>query len=169
MKKLFLLNVILFLSIFLNGQNSINDDAKARIGTYLKINPQILNVQVHSIEAKSIVDIIVYSYETFLVIPDLPLNNITDTNEKSEINQLVKRLENLTTNPPSWQQLLTLQIEKKSTPPTPPVYAGDDKASQYYNTNYSNFNKKSSQSKANLIETEISKNEPTPLPDKTKE
>ncbi len=169
MKKLFLLNVILFLSIFLNGQNSINDDAKARIGTYLKINPQILNVQVHSIEAKSIVDIIVYSYETFLVIPDLPLNNITDANEKSEINQLVKRLENLSTNPPSWQQLLTLQIKKKSAPPTPPVYAGDDKASQYYNTKSSNFNKKSSQSKANLIEMEISKSEPTPLPDKTKE
>lgn len=169
MKKLFLLNVILFLSIFLNGQNSINDDAKARIGTYLKINPQILNVQVHSIEAKSIVDIIVYSYETFLVIPDLPLNNITDANEKSEINQLVKRLENLSTNPPSWQQILTLQIEKKSTPPSPPIYAGDDKASQYYNTKSSNFNKKSSQSKANLIEMEISKSEPTPLPDKTKE
>ena len=169
MKKLFLLNVILFLSIFLNGQNSINDDTKARIGTYLKINPQILNVQVSSIEAKSIVDIIVYSYETFLVIPDLPLNNITDANEKSEINQLVKRLENLTTNPPSWQQILTLQIEKKSTPPSPPVYVGDDKASQYYNTKSSNFNKKSSQAKANLIEMEISKSEPTPLPDKTKE
>ena len=169
MKKLFLLNVILFLSIFLNGQNPINDDAKTWIGTYLKINPQILNVQVRSIEAKSIVDIIVYSYENFLVIPDLPLNNITDANEKSEINQLVKRLENLTTNPPSWQQILTLQIEKKSTPPTPPVYAGDDKASQYYNTKSSNFNKKSSQSKANLIEMEISKSEPTPLPDKTKE
>lgn len=169
MKKLFLLNVILFLSIFLNGQNPINDDAKARIGTYLKINPQILNVQVSSIEAKSIVDIIVYTYENFLVIPDLPLNNITDANEKSEINQLVKRLENLSTNPPSWQQLLTLQIKKKSAPPTPPVYAGDDKASQYYNTKSSNFNKKSSQSKANLIEMEISKSEPTPLPDKTKE
>ncbi|HQH59829.1 MAG TPA: hypothetical protein PLM94_06615, partial [Bacteroidales bacterium] len=69
MKKLFLLNVILFLSIFLCGQNSINDDAKARISTYLKINPQILNVQVSSLEAKSIVDIIVYSYENFLVIP----------------------------------------------------------------------------------------------------
>jgi hypothetical protein len=169
LKKLFLLNVILFLSIFLNGQNSINDDTKARIGTYLKINPQILNVQVSSIEAKSIVDIIVYSYETFLVIPDLPLNNITDANEKLEINQLVKRLENLTTNPPSWQQILTLQIEKKSTPPSPPVYVGDDKASQYYNTKSSNFNKKSSQAKANLIEMEISKSEPTPLPDKTKE
>lgn len=169
MKKLFLLNVILFLSIFLNGQNSINDDAKARIGTYLKINPQILNVQVSSIEAKSIVDIIVYTYENFLVIPDLPLNNITDAKEKSEINQLIQRLENLTTNPPSWQQLLTLQIKKKSAPPTPPVYAGDDKASQYYNTKSSNFNKKSSQSKANLIEMEISKSEPTPLPDKTKE
>lgn len=169
MKKLFLLNVILFLSIFLNGQNSINDDAKARIGTYLKINPQILNVQVSSIEAKSIVDIIVYTYENFLVIPDLPLNNITDANEKLEIDQLVKRLENLITNPPSWQQILTLQIEKKSTPPSPPVYAGDDKASQYYNTKSSNFNKKSSQSKANLIEMEISKSEPTPLPDKTKD
>ncbi|HRR52170.1 MAG TPA: hypothetical protein P5301_01735, partial [Bacteroidales bacterium] len=120
-------------------------------------------------EAKSIVDIIVYSYENFLVIPDLPLNNITDANEKSEINQLIKRLENLTTNPPSWQQILTLQIEKKSTPPSPPVYAGDDKASQYYNTKSSNLNKKSSQSKANLIEMEISKSEPTPLPDKTKE
>ncbi len=169
MKKLFLLNVILFLSIFLNGQNSINDDTKARIGTYLKINPQILNVQVSSIEAKSIVDIIVYSYETFLVIPDLPLNNITDAKEKSEINQLIQRLENLTTNPPSWQEILTLQIEKKSTPPTPPVYVGDDKASQYYNTKSNNFNKKSSQVKANLIEMEISKSEPTPLPDKTKE
>ncbi|HOC41316.1 MAG TPA: hypothetical protein PKK38_08025, partial [Bacteroidales bacterium] len=78
MKKLFLLNVILFLSIFLCGQNLINDDAKARISTYLKINPQILNVQVSSLEAKSIVDIIVYSYENFLVIPELPLNNITD-------------------------------------------------------------------------------------------
>ena len=169
MKKLFLLNVILFLSIFLNGQNSINDDAKTRIGTYLKINPQILNVQVSSIEAKSIVDIIVYSYENFLVIPDLPLNNITDAKEKSEINQLIQRLENLTTNPPSWQEILTLQIEKKSTPPTPPVYVGDDKASQYYNTKSNNFNKKSSQVKANLIEMEISKSEPTPLPDKTKE
>ncbi|MFY9418416.1 MAG: hypothetical protein WAP17_04945 [Bacteroidales bacterium] len=169
MKKLFLLNVILFLSIFLNGQNSINDDAKARIGTYLKINPQILNVQVSSIEAKSIVDIIVYTYENFLVIPDLPLNNITDAKEKSEINQLIQRLENLTTNPPSWQEILTLQIEKKSTPPTPPVYVGDDKASQYYNTKSNNFNKKSSQVKANLIEMEISKSEPTPLPDKTKE
>lgn len=169
MKKLFLLNVILFLSIFLNGQNSINDDAKTRIGTYLKINPQILNVQVSSIEAKSIVDIIVYSYENFLVIPDLPLNNITDAKEKSEINQLIQRLENLTTNPPSWQEILTLQIEKKSTPPTPPVYVGDDKASQYYNTKSNNFNKKSSQVKANLIEMEISKSEPTPLPDKTKD
>ena len=169
MKKLFLLNVILFLSIFLNGQNSINDDAKTRIGTYLKINPQILNVQVSSIEAKSIVDIIVYTYENFLVIPDLPLNNITDAKEKSEINQLIQRLENLTTNPPSWQEILTLQIEKKSTPPTPPVYVGDDKASQYYNTKSNNFNKKSSQVKANLIEMEISKSEPTPLPDKTKE
>ena len=169
MKKLFLLNVILFLSIFLNGQNAINDDAKTRIGTYLKINPQILNVQVSSIEAKSIVDIIVYTYENFLVIPDLPLNNITDAKEKSEINQLIQRLENLTTNPPSWQEILTLQIEKKSTPPTPPVYAGDDKASQYYNTKSSNFNKKSSQAKANLIEMEISKSESTPLPDKTKE
>lgn len=169
MKKLFLLNVILFLSIFLNGQNAINDDTKTRISTYLKINPQILNVQVSSIEAKSIVDIIVYTYENFLVIPDLPLNNITDANEKSEINQLIKRLENLTTNPPSWQQILTLQIEKKSTPPTPPVYVGDDKASQYYNTKSNNFNKKSSQVKANLIEMEISKSEPTPLPDKTKE
>ena len=75
----------------------------------------------------------------------------------------------MTTNPPSWQQILTLQIEKKSTPPTPPVYAGDDKASQYYNTKSNNFNKKSSQAKANLIEMEISKSEPTPLPDKTKE
>jgi len=169
MKKLFLLNVILFLSIFLCGQNSINDDAKARISTYLKINPQILNVQVSSLEAKSIVDIIVYSYENFLVIPELPLNNITDANEKSEINLLVKRLENLTNNPPSWQEILSLQLKKKSTPPTPPVYAGDDKAAQYYNTKSSNLNKKSSQSKANLIEMEISKSEPTPLPDKTKE
>jgi hypothetical protein len=169
MKKLFLFNVILFVCIALNGQNTISDDAKARISTYLKFNPEILNVQVNSLVAKSIVDIIVYSYENFLIIPELPLDNITDANEKLEISLLVKKLENLTTNPPSWQQILTLQIEKKSSPPTPPVYAGDDRSAKFYNTKYSNLNKNSSGSQGKLIEMEISKSEPTPLPDKTKE
>ncbi|MDY0401309.1 MAG: hypothetical protein RBQ75_06405, partial [Bacteroidales bacterium] len=75
MKKLFLLNLILFLSIFLCGQNNLNDDAKARIGTYLKINPQILNVQISSLEAKSTVDIIVFAFELYFIIPTVSLNN----------------------------------------------------------------------------------------------
>ena len=169
MKKLIFLNLILFLSFSLCGQNNLSDDAKARIGTYIKFNPQVLNVQVSSIEAKSYVDIIIYSFECCQVIPDLPINYITDANEKTEINLLVKRLGNLTINPPSWQEILTLQIEKKSTPPTPPVYAGDDRSNKFYNTKYSNLNKHSSSTKANLIEMEISKSVPTPLPDKTKE
>ncbi|MFA7047383.1 MAG: hypothetical protein WC170_06855, partial [Bacteroidales bacterium] len=75
MKKLFLVNAILFVCLILNGQNNLNDDAKARIGTYLKINPQILNVQISSLEAKSTVDIIVFAFELYFIIPTVSLNN----------------------------------------------------------------------------------------------
>ncbi|HHW59943.1 MAG TPA: hypothetical protein GX402_06840 [Bacteroidales bacterium] len=169
MKKLFLLNLILFLSIFLCGQNNLNDDAKARIGTYLKINPQILNVQISSLEAKSTVDIIVFAFELYFIIPTVSLNNIKDLQEKKEIELLISRLDNLLKNPPEWEHIIALQNEKKSKPPTPPVYAGDEKAKQYYNTKYSDLNKKSSGSKGMLIQNETIIEPPVPIPDKSKE
>jgi len=95
MKKLFLVNAILFVCLILNGQNNLNDDAKARIGTYLKINPQILNVQISSLEAKSTVDIIVFAFELYFIIPTVSLNNIKDLQEKKEIELLISRLDNL--------------------------------------------------------------------------
>ncbi|MDD2593331.1 MAG: hypothetical protein WBH58_06225, partial [Bacteroidales bacterium] len=64
---------------------------------------------------------------------------------------------------------IALQNEKKSKPPTPPVYAGDEKAKQYYNTKYSDLNKKSSGSKGMLIQNETIIEPPVPIPDKSKE
>lgn len=52
-------------------------------------------------------------------------------------------MNDLLKNPPTWDQLVDMQKKIKNTPPTLPVYAGDDAVRKYYNSGTSDKNRNS--------------------------
>ncbi len=134
-QKLVLFALVCIFSGNTFSQQNTQDDIHVRIGMYLKLNPEFWNVKVTSEDAKSIVKIISETFEHYLTIPTISLNNL-NSGEKSEIISLQNRLQDLLQNPPTWDQLVILQKQINSAPPTPPVYVGDEKANIYYNVKY---------------------------------
>jgi len=138
MKKAIILFSGLLLCGIVNAQQTINEDAKARIGTYLKLNQDIYNVYITSSEAKAIVDVITNAFDNYFIIPDIPMDGISSSIERSEILSLKERLNNLLENPPTWDFIAQYQRFVQALPPTPPIYSGDEKVQHYYNSKNSN-------------------------------
>lgn len=133
MKKTILILLLVLFSGALFSQNSLNDDTRARIGTYIKLNPAIFDLQISSNEARAVADVINKAFTSYFVVPDISLSNILDGAEVTELKRLISDLNNLLTNPPAWEQLVNMQTQLKNTPPTPPVFAGEVSAKKFYN------------------------------------
>jgi hypothetical protein len=134
MKKAILILLLVLSSGVLFSQNSLNDDTHARIGTYIKLNPSVFNLQIKSNEARAAADVITKAFNSYFVVPNISLTNITDGAEVAEIKRLVLDLNNLLANPPSWEQLVSMQTQIKNTPATAPVFAGEESAKKFYNS-----------------------------------
>ncbi|HNW70906.1 MAG TPA: hypothetical protein PKI01_10920 [Bacteroidales bacterium] len=134
MKKTILILLLVLSSGALFSQNSLNEDARARIGTYVKLNPAIFDVQLHSTEARAAADVINTSFTTYFVVPNITFSNITDATEAAELKRLVSDLNKLIENPPSWEKLVSMQTQLKNTPPSAPIFAGEESAKKFYNS-----------------------------------
>lgn len=146
MKKILFLFIGLVLCAFLNAQKVLNDDVKARIGTYIKLNPDIFNVFVASKEGKAVIDVISTSFENYFIVPDVSLDKVTSSTDRGEIISFKARLEDLLINPPTWDLIIEYQNYIQNAPPTPPVFVGDTEAVKYYNSKYANKSRHFSQS-----------------------
>lgn len=125
---------ILFSEFTFSQNNTITEDEKARITTFLQIYPEVFDIGIISPEATAISDVITKAFLSYYIIPPVPFDKVTNPSEKEELQRLVDNLNFLLSNPPTWEQLFNLQKVKNSTPPTPPVYAGDDAARRFYNS-----------------------------------
>jgi len=132
MKKTILILLMVLSSGALFSQNSLNDDTRARIGTYIKLNPAIFDLQITTNEARAAADVINKAFTSYFVVPNISLANITDGAEVAELKRLVSDLNNLVANPPSWEKLVSMQTLLKNTPPTAPVFAGAESAKKFY-------------------------------------
>ena len=134
MKKTILILLLVLFSGALFSQNSLNDDVRARIGTYIKMNPAIFDLKLSTKEARAVADVINKAFTSYFVVPDISLSTISDGAEVTELKRLISDLNALLTNPPSWEQLVGMQTQLKNTPPTPPVFAGDESVKKFYNS-----------------------------------
>ena len=157
MKRLIVLFFVAFaVTATCYGQKMPTDDEKARIGTFVKLFPEVFNVNIASIEAKSVADVITNAFTSFYIVPEISFSNVTDAAEIAELQRMRENLVFLLTNPPSWEQLVNLQTKQKLTPPTAPVFAGDASAKKYYNSNNADGNRNMSGKNPKLIESETS-------------
>ncbi|HOE04862.1 MAG TPA: hypothetical protein PLZ52_06565 [Bacteroidales bacterium] len=160
MKKIIVfLAAILVVTGFAFGQKVCNEDEKARIGTFVKLFPEVFNVNITSLEAKSVADVITHAFTSFYLVPVIPMTNIHDASEIAELQRMVDNLNFLLTNPPSWEQLVNLQTKQKSTPQTPPVFAGEAAAIKYYNSTVAETNRNMQGKNPVLIEQVTSSDE----------
>lgn len=120
-------------NLFSQGQ-TITEDEKARISTFLQIYPEVFDLAIISPEATAISDIITKAFLSYYIVPPIPFDKVSNPMEKEELQRLVDNLNFLLTTPPTWEQLYNLQMVKYSAPPTPPVYAGDEAAQRFYNS-----------------------------------
>ncbi len=168
MKKITIIILGILVSGIAYAQQSTQNDIHARIGMYIKLNPQVLNVQVTSAEAQSIVTVITEAFENYMVVPEVSLNQVPGS-ERSEIIAFQGRLNDLLKNPPTWEQIVQQQITLNSTPPTPPVYAGDAKAQEFYNAKKAGKTRASANTTPVHIESQIVIDPPIPVEQKKSE
>ncbi len=157
MKKILVLFFVSFVAASTSfSQITPTEDEKARIGTFVKLFPDIFNVNITSVEAKSVTDVITNAFTSFYIVPEISFSNVTDAAEIAELQRMKDNLVFLLTNPPSWDQLVNLQTKQKLTPTTAPVFAGDAAATKYYNSNHADGNRNMSGKNPKLIEQETS-------------
>lgn len=134
MKKAILILLMVLSTGVLFSQNSLDDDARARIGTYVKLTPSLFDLQIGSSEARAVADVINKAFTSYFVVPVISLSNISDGAEVIELQRLISDLKNLLANPPTWEQLVDMEAQIKKVPPTAPVFAGEVNAKKFYNS-----------------------------------
>lgn len=155
MKKYIFISFFTLFSVSVIAQNVQNNDIHARIGMYLDLKEDFYDIKIQTKEAKIAANFIITTFEKYYTIPDMNLSNIADSEEKKQIEILKNRLKQLMENPPSWDEIFALKNEIESTPPTPPVYAGDKRAREFYNAKYYNKTKRDAEGTPVLKEVEI--------------
>lgn len=127
------------------SQNKADNDQWVR-ASMASFNEEQFSINFQTPYGKASGIILLKAHRELLPYPNIPVKNIPEI-DREKYFQLLSQLQQLRDNPPSWDNIVSKEGEKYKAefdPPTPPVFAGDQKVDPKIAEKYKNFNRHSS-------------------------
>lgn len=110
-----LITVFLLIPLFIFSQSTNKDISKdelirASYASYYIDEVQEANYVFNTPSGEAAANIILKAYRDLLIIPDISLDQI-DAEDKAKIEKLIQKLDQLSKNPPSWDEIVLLEKE----------------------------------------------------------
>lgn len=111
-----LITVFLLIPFFIFSQSTVKDISKdelirASYASYYIDEVQEANYIFNTPSGEAKANIILKVYRDLLIIPEVSLDNI-DAEDKAKIEKLIQKLNQLSKNPPSWDEIVLLEKER---------------------------------------------------------
>lgn len=157
-QKLVLSALVCIFSLCAFSQKNADNDLWVR-AAMASFNEDQFSLNFQTPYGKASGNILLKAHRELLQYPAIPVQNIPAV-DRAKYEQLLSQLQQLRSNPPSWDDIVAKEEERykaEFAPPTPPVFAGDQKVDPKIAEKYKHMNRHSSGNTVTKVESELSK------------